>query len=654
MGAGNSRVLMPQRVLYYCLWFVSGLVACGSLLDAFSKASILPLRVIIVTTLGMVSVWVTLECLMRFGYIKWKTTDGKVVIHRRLGWALRLPLLGAIAVLWIPYLVVDSGSSQTTVSQSILEIRAILLGLVERLGQKLPTAESVPSQPQMSSELSDIATKHKVPPDSLNQRVEEFERWTRERGPSASQYLDKALVHFNKRQFAEAGVNGEASALWAARTPGHVESAMEIAIRRRTEIDAWRVAAVSYMLAGKIPKAAETSAKWFETVDLDKATDENMAAAFFRLFVLAANNQTEDFDALFRRLRSMSTQIFKEWKFDAAAFGAEVREFAKAIAGGDPSFEPHRYPQISQFVSKAREVVSTMGVTRDESHISNAIGTVLTLSGHPDEAIGYVEFEVERAKKNHGEMSSTVGNLLRFTASWKKLRGRTKEAIGDYQRALTILETIEGGKSEGVGYTLSGLADALDQLGRSTEANEYRRRSVEILGDPSSRRETAVNLVNTLLSLSTNQTDGDAIAKQMQMSGIKLLEEGNAVEAERFLVLALKRYEARPSLTSDIRLVKMNIAAAHILQGAPERAKAELEALLKQIGPTSEGNALLSGRCNYYLARCYTLLKQPEKAVSLLQKSFTAYSLAKGNVPANFAKDSRDALAEIESPTPSP
>jgi hypothetical protein len=390
MSARDSRILLPQRVLYYCLWFVSGVVACGSLLDAFSQASILPLRLIVITTLGVVSVWVTLECLMRFGHIKWKTTDGKVVIHRRLGWALRLPLLGAIALLWFPILI-DTTSPQAMATQDAAKldaIRLILMGQVDTAGKNIPAMAKIPGLPQVTPRPSATTVGPSPESNRWDETIQAFKRLTEKQSPSALKKLDEALLDFSERNFSKDAVSAEEAAVWAARAPSRPESAMEAGIRRRTETDAWKVAAVSYAMDYKIPRAAEASSKWLALLDLSKDSDENMAALLFRLVAFAANNQQEEFQKLYgEQFERLRTQIAKQGAFDIEALRVEFQKWAEAVSGGDPAFDPVRYPQMEQFINRVNGIISMLGLREEVSVRTYLLGHMLAKNGKVDESI---------------------------------------------------------------------------------------------------------------------------------------------------------------------------------------------------------------------------------------------------------------------------
>ena len=95
-----------QRLFLGVTWALAGVIALGSLLDAVSNAISLvtPTRAVIVSVVVLL-LWFALEHRIRRQPLDWAGEDGTLVRIKGLGWSIRIGLMGALMLLWLPVVI---------------------------------------------------------------------------------------------------------------------------------------------------------------------------------------------------------------------------------------------------------------------------------------------------------------------------------------------------------------------------------------------------------------------------------------------------------------------------------------------------------------------------------------------------------------------
>lgn len=103
----KHRVNPPiyQRAIQFAAYILFGLVAAGTLLDAFSNAfTLITPSATYIGTVTIIAGGSVAAVLIRRFSLRWISKGGKVIRLKRLGVQLKLALLGMIILLWVPRL----------------------------------------------------------------------------------------------------------------------------------------------------------------------------------------------------------------------------------------------------------------------------------------------------------------------------------------------------------------------------------------------------------------------------------------------------------------------------------------------------------------------------------------------------------------------
>src|SRR6185295_14040433 len=95
-----------QRLLVRTSYVGLGFLAFGAVLDSVSNAiSFISVPLVVVGTVLLSGVWGVLELAVKRGSLVWVNKDGVQRPVLRLGLQTRLPLAGALLLLWTPYAI---------------------------------------------------------------------------------------------------------------------------------------------------------------------------------------------------------------------------------------------------------------------------------------------------------------------------------------------------------------------------------------------------------------------------------------------------------------------------------------------------------------------------------------------------------------------
>ena len=125
-----------QQVLLWVSFFLFGLLALGTLLDAISNAiSLITLPIAIASTGIILATWIIIEFIAKLRGIRWVTRGGNAFIVTKLGIKPRLALFGVISLFWLPIAVAQF---RTPVAEKDSPVAQTLAGTVfKRMGETI-------------------------------------------------------------------------------------------------------------------------------------------------------------------------------------------------------------------------------------------------------------------------------------------------------------------------------------------------------------------------------------------------------------------------------------------------------------------------------------------------------------------------------------
>jgi len=117
----NRKKPYYQTLLIYIFWILAGFLALGSLLDSIGNAvTLITPSITVVGTLLILTAWLLTELMLKRSPVRWSTKDGHIII-KKLGWKVRLSLVGMILLLWVPR--ISSGDDAISFEPAITNIR---------------------------------------------------------------------------------------------------------------------------------------------------------------------------------------------------------------------------------------------------------------------------------------------------------------------------------------------------------------------------------------------------------------------------------------------------------------------------------------------------------------------------------------------------
>lgn len=120
------RRTYPQRILMWLIFALLGFVALGSILDAFANAiSFVSVRTTYFLSAGLLAAWAVVEILLRVWPARWNVGDHHILI-RGLGTKVRLAIVGATALLWLPRVADMFRQSPSTETQATRRVAGLL------------------------------------------------------------------------------------------------------------------------------------------------------------------------------------------------------------------------------------------------------------------------------------------------------------------------------------------------------------------------------------------------------------------------------------------------------------------------------------------------------------------------------------------------
>ncbi|WP_426745010.1 tetratricopeptide repeat protein [Myxococcus faecalis] len=274
-----------------------------------------------------------------------------------------------------------------------------------------------------------------------------------------------------------------------------------------------------------------------------------------------------------------------------------------------------------------------------------ALGLILNLQGHYEEARGYYERALELQQRAYGREHPVCVSHLNNVATALRLQGRVEEAVARYEEALSLGERRLGAAHSSTNMVRVNLGDALQLQGRLTEAlaryEEAMPALLAVHGDTHPRVASVLTSMGTAYadlgeSRLAQKSYGEALAVQRRLLGPEhpdlaltynnlasvMLDLGEPGKARPLLQLARGLWEK--SLGPEhprVASVLQNLAKADLAEGRLGAAHAGFERALamrrKGLGP--EHPKLVSTLT--LLAEAKRRLEGPRAALATLQEA---------------------------------
>jgi hypothetical protein len=116
----DHKTPIYQKAFHLLKWPILGVLALGGFLDAISNSiALITPHVTYIATLILVLGWLGLEIFIKKRAIKWQNKDGSIIQIHSLGYQIRLWLVGAIVLLWVPMMIGSDISEERKVKDPL-------------------------------------------------------------------------------------------------------------------------------------------------------------------------------------------------------------------------------------------------------------------------------------------------------------------------------------------------------------------------------------------------------------------------------------------------------------------------------------------------------------------------------------------------------